>query len=164
MKARRKDTSRPLALILALAVGVALAIAACAQEEPQPPPPVIIDCQLWPGALVVIEGGDFGTNADWTEDGSAFSAIFALGLPADFHVVQPDGGLMLQVPDGAQTGTLVIDAGSYGTYDVLIEIVAVPGDSIQPATIGYLTCQVPTSGDEGGTGTDGGSTGTVEAE
>ncbi|MEJ2667125.1 MAG: hypothetical protein P8Z81_08515 [Deinococcales bacterium] len=105
---------------------------------------------------MVFEGGDFGTNADWLGGGSAFGATFPTGLAADFRFVRDDGGLMLLVPAGAETGTLVITAGSYGTFDVPILIVPLPGGSIQPATIATLTCQVPTSGEDGG--------GTVEAE
>ncbi|MEJ2219038.1 MAG: hypothetical protein P8099_20825 [Gemmatimonadota bacterium] len=134
-----------------------MALAACAQTEPKPPAPVKIYCQMWPGALVVFEGGDFGTNADWMGGGSAFGATFPIDLAADFRFVRDDGGLMLLVPTGAMTGTLVITAGSYGTYDVPIEIVAAPGDSIQPATISTVTCLVPTSSEDGGSGT-------VEAE
>lgn len=106
-------------------------------------PDVTAGCPVRAGDWMTLTGNDFGRQADW-ETGGPNYVLFPPepGLPperVELTKVANPATLFLQVPVGAQSGTLKLHVKDVGDAEIIIEVVS--GSSSQTAVPG---CELPT--------------------
>lgn len=157
---RRTDACRGGIGLLALAVVCAIALAACAGTGSLPGvetlgnikilglKPFVLTCAVEVGDWIKVEGQSFGTRGDWDSGSNTVTfppdppGVEATGVQlADLEGVDSLQYLYVQVPFGAESGTMVIDVGENGLAYVPVQIVDASSLQVQPAMAAVTMCQ-----------------------
>lgn len=114
--------------------------------------PNVLECTVRVGDWIGVEGQNFGTRDAWAS--GELAVTFAPDPPGvqstDVQLADLEGPgappdapqyLYVRVPVGAETGTMVIDAGEDGIAQVPVQILATTATDIGPASAAVTMCQ-----------------------